>query len=614
MALDDKTETIHEPTLRSPLTRDGGATAPIGHDGAGNSNGNGSANGAPQQQQGDGGNGNNGQPQQGPPQGGGDPQPGQGDQQSQDAAPPKKGFTQSPIFKVLLAVVVLLAIIFGTKFYLNSLNHVSTDDAYVQGDLINVSPIISGTLEKLTVDEGDYVKAGTVIAVLDQSGPRASVQQARAAYLSAQSQVPQAQSALTYETANNTAGVNQAKAAYDAQNAKTAQSAQQARLVAATTASQIVQDQAQANAVLAQGATAKAQANAALQAVQTARNAAAASHQQVNVAQANYTRAQKDADRYTALYGPNGSVAAVTAQQVDQAVATADSNRALLQQAEDQASQADSNVVQTVAMYHAQQANYEAALGQYKAALAQVNIAEANQIQVPVQRLNIANNAAIGAQNFAQLQAAKAGSTNVTLRRQQVATARAQVLQSQAALTNAQVTLDDTTIRAPSNGTIVRKGANVGDALSPGQTIATMTKGDYVWIQANFKETQLQFVRVGQPVTCTVDAYPGKTFYGKVQSVNEASGNTTSLLPADNATGNFTKVVQRIPVKIILYAPKNPTKDQANADDIRNLRQGMSVETDIDVSTARQNGGRGNQNDQNGNIGNVGQNNNNNGQ
>ena len=95
--------------------------------------------------------------------------------------------------------------------------------------------------------------------------------------------------------------------------------AQQARLVAATTESQIVQDQAQANAVLAQGATAQAQANAALQAVQTARNAAAASHQQVNVAQANYTRAQKDADRYTALYGPNGSVAAVTAQQVDQA-------------------------------------------------------------------------------------------------------------------------------------------------------------------------------------------------------------------------------------------------------------------------------------------------------
>ncbi len=339
--------------------------------------------------------------------------------------------------------------------------------------------------------------------------------------------------------------------------------------------------------------------------MQTARNAAAASHQQVNVAQANYTRAQKDADRYTALYGPNGSVAAVTAQQVDQAVATADSNRALLQQAEDQASQADSNVVQTVAQYHAQQANYQAALGQYKAALAQVKIAEANQIQVPVQRLNIANNAAIGAQNFAQLQAAKAGSTNVTLRRQQVATARAQVLQSQAALTNAQVTFDDTVIRAPSNGTIVRKGANVGDALSPGQTIATMTKGDYVWIQANFKETQLQFVRVGQPVTCTVDAYPGKTFYGKVQSVNEASGNTTSLLPADNATGNFTKVVQRIPVKIILYAPKNPGLHDANADDIRNLRQGMSVETDIDVSTARQNGGRGNQNDQNGDIGNV---------
>ena len=578
MAIEEKQQTSNQPPPQPVHDGHGARSYPAGGNDGGSNGGTPAPSPAPQQAQGD--------PAQAP------------------ADPPKKaGFAQSPLFKVLAAIVLIAAIIFGTIFYLNSQNHVSTDDAYVQGDLINVSPIISGTLEKLTVDEGDYVKAGQVIAVLDQSGPRASVEQARAAYLAAQSQIPQAQSNLTYETASNTAGVNQAKAAYNAQQAKTAQAAQQVALTAATTNSQVVQDQANAEAVLAQGQTALAQATSALQAVQTARNAAAAMHQQVNVAQANYTRAQRDADRYAALYGPNGSVAAVTAQQVDQATATADADRALLQQAEDQASQADSNVVQSVANYHAQQANYQAALGQYKAAQAQTKIAEAQQIQVPVQRLNVANNAAIGQQNFAQLQAAKANATNVTLRRQQVTTARAQAIQASAALQNAQVTLDDTVIRAPSDGTIVRKGANVGDALAPGQTIATMTKGDYVWVQANFKETQLQYVRVGEPVTCTVDAYPGKTFYGKVQSVNEASGNTTSLLPADNATGNFTKVVQRIPVKIVLYAPQNPTLHQANNADIRNLRQGMSVETDIDVTNARKNGGRGT--DPNGNIGNV---------
>jgi membrane fusion protein (multidrug efflux system) len=134
---------------------------------------------------------------------------------------------------------------------------------------------------------------------------------------------------------------------------------------------------------------------------------------------------------------------------------------------------------------------------------------------------------------------------------------------------------------------VVRKGVNVGDALTPGQTIVTMTQGTYAWITANFKETQLEGVQAGEPVEIDVDAFPGKTFHGSVQSINEASGNTTSLLPADNATGNFTKVVQRIPVKIVLVAPRHPASGDATQQDIEDLRQGMSCEPTIDISAAR---------------------------
>jgi membrane fusion protein (multidrug efflux system) len=129
---------------------------------------------------------------------------------------------------------------------------------------------------------------------------------------------------------------------------------------------------------------------------------------------------------------------------------------------------------------------------------------------------------------------------------------------------------------------VVRKSVNVGASLSAGQTILTITQGDGVYVTANFKETQIGNVRVGQPAEIEVDAFPGKVFKGIVGAINEATGATTSLLPPDNATGNFTKVVQRIPVKIALV-PGDGDKE-GTAADIALLRQGMSVTVTIDTS------------------------------
>ncbi len=94
------------------------------------------------------------------------------------------------------------------------------------------------------------------------------------------------------------------------------------------------------------------------------------------------------------------------------------------------------------------------------------------------------------------------------------------------------------------------------------------------WVVANFKETQLKKMRIGQPVTLDVDAYPKRPFRGKVQSIAAATGAKFALLPPDNATGNFTKVVQRVPVKIVMDEPDDPAHP---------LRAGMSVTATVDV-------------------------------
>lgn len=119
-----------------------------------------------------------------------------------------------------------------------------------------------------------------------------------------------------------------------------------------------------------------------------------------------------------------------------------------------------------------------------------------------------------------------------------------------AEMTLAQLQVDYATIRAPSDGYVGRKNVEVGNRLSPGETLMVVVQPD-VWVVANFKETQLANMRLGQPVSISIDSIPGKVFKGTVNSFSPATGNEFALLPADNSTGNFTKIVQRVPVKIV---------------------------------------------------------------
>ena len=144
---------------------------------------------------------------------------------------------------------------------------------------------------------------------------------------------------------------------------------------------------------------------------------------------------------------------------------------------------------------------------------------------------------------------------------------RADLSSKKAALTLARVNLGYTRITAPEKGIVGERKVRPGQLVSPGTQVISLVQNE-VWVQANFKETQVRHMRAGDPASIRVDAFPGVIWKGKVDQVAPASGSQFALLPPDNATGNFTKIVQRIPVKIVL--------DSGQATDVR-LRPGLSA-------------------------------------
>ena len=169
----------------------------------------------------------------------------------------------------------------------------------------------------------------------------------------------------------------------------------------------------------------------------------------------------------------------------------------------------------------------------------------------------------------------EAARDNVEVTRAQQAEARAQLSELQTSLAKAQRDLDFTSVRAPVDGTFSNRLVNTGDFVVVGQRLGNVVPLDDVFIDANFKETQLKRIRPGQPVTISVDAYGHRKFAGVVESISPAAGSVFTLLPPDNATGNFTKIVQRLPVRI--RVPKDVARQNL-------LRAGMSVYATVDTT------------------------------
>lgn len=284
---------------------------------------------------------------------------------------------------------------------------------------------------------------------------------------------------------------------------------QQARVAQTNIA--LASQQAQAQSTEAQGGVSSAQtAIAAAQAAVTEAQAGVpAAQANLAQAQANLTRAQADFDRYSSLFASG----AIARQQLDTARAARD-----------------------VAIAQRNAAQQGIAQARAKLTQAQEGVATA---QAGLQT------------SQAGIQRAQAGGVQTEVSRTQYEAATAAIAQAQANLQEAQLQLSYTNITAPESGHIGRKTVEVGQQITAGQPLMAVV-GDDVWITANFKETQVERMHPGETVEVKLDAFPGRTFTGQVESLSPASGAEFALLPPDNATGNFTKVVQRIPVKVVL--------------------------------------------------------------
>jgi membrane fusion protein (multidrug efflux system) len=271
-----------------------------------------------------------------------------------------------------------------------------------------------------------------------------------------------------------------------------------------------------------QTSTAQADVDNANAGIAAARQQFAAANAQLVEAQANNVKAQNDLVRYKQLVDKQE----ISEQQYDQAVAAAKGSAAAVDAARASASAADSQVRQA----------------QSKLVQAQANVRAA----------------ATGPQQVATIQS-------------RAQSAEAQADQKKAALEQAQLNLQYTIIAAPVNGVVTNRTVEVGQNVSIGQELMRVINLDDIWVTADFKETQLRRMQVGQRATIRVDTN-GKDYKAHVQSIAGASGAITSLLPPENATGNYVKVVQRIPVKITF----DPGETREHV-----LRPGMSVEPKV---------------------------------
>ncbi len=371
---------------------------------------------------------------------------------------------------IIIGVVILLVVAFFLMRYFNS--YQSTDDAQIDAHLNPVSARVGGHIEKLLVDDNQYVQAGQPLVQIDPRDYQVAVARAKADYDNA-------------VAAAQAAGVNVPIASTGAES---------------------------------QLAGANADVGAAQASVAASRQQFDAANAQVAQAEANNVKVQNDLARYKQLV----SKQEISQQQYDQAYAAAQAGSAAVDAA---------------------RANAAAFQQQIKAAQSRVQQAQAN------------------------LRSAATGPEQVKVTRSRAQSAQATVEEKKAALDQAQLNLQYTTIMAPVNGVVTSRTVEVGQNAQPGQELMRIINLDDVWVTANFKETQLRDLRLNQRVTIHVDM-TGKDYKGRLQSIAGASGAVTSLLPPENATGNFVKVVQRIPVKITF----DPGETREHV-----LRPGMSV-------------------------------------
>ncbi|HEY3320376.1 MAG TPA: HlyD family secretion protein [Planctomycetota bacterium] len=436
------------------------------------------------------------------------------------SAPPLKNGGRRRIVSIIFILVLIAAAVVGWRYYEYSRNYESTDDAFIDGHVVPVSARIAGHVARVLIDDNQHLEAGQLLLEIDPRDYQAIVDQKKAALANLEAKQKSAESTAAQIEITATAGLTQAQAGVEIAKANV-----EAAQAAVSSCRQRL-EQAQAGVTVAQATI--AQANA-----------------QVGASDATVIKNEQDVERYRIAMASN----AATRQQFEYAVAAANVSKAELEANRKAVAAAEAKLTEAQAAQHGAQADvqqYEAQVGQTKASLGE---------------------------SLARLEAAKSAPQQIAVARSAAQAAAADVTQAKATLVQAELNLSYTVIKASDPGHVTRKMVEPGQYVQPGQTLLAVVPSN-VWITANYKETQLTNMKPGDAVDVTVDAYPGKKFKAHVDSIQRGTGARFSLLPPENATGNYVKVVQRVPVKIVFDAP-------AARDFL--LAPGMSVVPEVNV-------------------------------
>jgi membrane fusion protein (multidrug efflux system) len=421
-----------------------------------------------------------------------------------------------PVLVLLLAAGILWGIAGGWNRWVGGGGTQKTDDAILRADITPLSTRVSGTVAQVAVTDYQRVKAGDLLVQLKDDDFKAQVAQAEAGVAAAYAALEN--NAEQKELQNSR--ITQAQAGTQAASAEIAQAG------AAIEAAQADVANAQAGVDAAQAKIPDAQAA-------------------VEAAQADAQRTLLERKRQEGLV----ELGSATRQKLEQAVADQERFAAIL-------ASRKAEVAQTQALVESRRA-------ELSKARAQVALRESEQRRARAQSLS------------------RTAEVDAQVQQRAVLDAQEQQLQAdlsakREALKVAQTNLEYTRIVAPTDGTVGERKVRVGQLVSPGTQVISLVENT-IWVQANYKETQLTNVAKGDAAEVTVDTFPGVVLRGHVEEIAPASGSQFALLPPDNAAGNYTKIVQRIPVKIVL----DPNPAVASR-----LRPGMSVIAEI-KTTAR---------------------------
>ncbi len=428
-----------------------------------------------------------------------------------------------PIY--VIGGIVIFCAVAGFSWWLYSRQFASTDDAKIEGNITVVSPKITAHVAKVYITENQYVKKGDLLIELDAQERGIKLAQAKAALQTAIASRNKAEANVSLTRLTGNADLNQAKS-----NLQTAKNdIEQTRYASTSKQNSIEQARRQTITAEANLKQTQAQIPAANAAIEQAKA-------QVKAAQSKADTVRFEYDRDKKLF--DGGI--VSKQK--------------LEQSSKELSEAQAGLVST-------QKQIEINEAQLNALRRQVEVAEARLQEVKTgiasaendyqQSLSQINQVTSQAQESAgRLEGAENLPAQDAVGRSDVEIAEAQIQQAQTMVNQAEAELGFTKIYAPQNGYISRKAVQEGQLVQAEQALLTVTQGG-IWIVANYKETQIESMKVGQQVDIYVDAYPNAKFRGKVEGFQAGTGSRFSVLPSENSTGNFVKVVQRIPVKII---------------------------------------------------------------